>query len=108
MLSNTIASTPEAISGSVNSPGEAEFRTTKAPKKNTMIRGDSNTIFTSGARVNERKVVTATTEACSETQGNLISRNAFAGCVEECIEGAIASFGKIAATFFDFLVFPDP
>ena len=48
-----------------------------------MINGDSNTIFASGARVSERKVVTATAEACSEIQGSCNSRN------DRCLQAAV-------------------
>jgi hypothetical protein len=84
---------------------------TEAPKIKIMINGDSNTIFASGARINERKVVAATTEACSETQGSRISRNdlAPAGCCrKDGAEGATSAFGEIASAFFADFVFPEP
>src|SRR5437588_12944014 len=45
------------------------------PRTMTMRNGLSNISFDSGARSNDRKLARATAEACSDSQGSLLSKN---------------------------------
>src|SRR5262245_64362644 len=74
-LKRIMAVAPVAINGRTYSDGSKDCEKIIEPKMITMMTGVSSIILASGARTSPRKHASAMADACSDSQGNVFSRN---------------------------------